>query len=259
MKQEFYDAGSSGRIPSGLPGGFFIYEAEGEERLLFAETNIVRLYGCESFEEFSEYVGGSFKGMVHPEDLHKVQNQIQAQTGLSEMRHDYVRYRIVTKQGETRYVEDFGHLLHWMNGKSFFYVFIVDVDQNEYYNRYRNSLAEEEILSVNRDLDPLTGLFNMSFFYHKVQQVLASPEARRRDYSIIHFDIPNFKLYNERLGFRMGDALLCELAKTLRTVFDGGTAARFSDDHFVVCAAGSKEDIVDRVRRCTPTCFGPTI
>ena len=163
------------------------------------------------------------------------------------MRHDYVRYRIITKQGETRYIEDFGHLLHAIDGKSYFYVFIVDVDQNEYLNRSSNSIAEAEILSANHDIDPLTGLFNMSFFYQKVQMVLSSPEGRRKDYSIIHFDIPHFKLYNERLGFRMGDDLLCNVASVLRRTFSDGVVARFSDDHFVVFTPGKRDAVIKKV------------
>ena len=244
----------SGHIPTGLPGGFFIYECEGEEQILFAEENVIRLYGCETLEEFREYTGNSFKGMVHPEDLQKIENQIQAQTMFGEKRHDYVRYRILTKQGDVRYIEDFGHLLHGREGKSYFYVFIVDVDENEYLNRNRNSFAEAEILSMNQDTDPLTGLFNMSFFYQSMQMKLSKPKARRELLSIIQFDIPNFKLFNERNGFRLGDELLCDMAKVIREEFDGGITARFSDDHFVVCASGSRESVEKKVenvyRRC---------
>ena len=237
------------QIPTGLPGGFFIYEAQGDERILFAEMNIVKMFGCDTFDEFMAYTGGSFKGMVHPEDLEKTENQIQVQTALGEMRHDYVRYRIITRQGDTRYVEDFGHLLHAEDGRSYYYVFIVDVDQHEFFNRNRNSLAEAEILTANNNIDSLTGLFNMPFFYQKVQMVLSSPQGRRRDYSIIHFDIPNFKLYNERLGFRHGDELLCDLARTIKRVFKDGIVSRFSDDHFVVFAAGTRDAVVERVEK----------
>ena len=118
-------------IPTGLPGGFFIYEAGGDERILFAEENVINMFGCTTMEEFREYTGNSFTGMVYPEDLHKIQNEITAQTMFGEKRHDYVRYRIQTKQGDIRYIEDFGHLLHGANGKSYFYVFIIDVDQDE--------------------------------------------------------------------------------------------------------------------------------
>ena len=236
-----------GRIPSGLPGGFFIYEAEGDEKILFAETNVVNMYGCDSFDEFMEYVGGSFKGMVHPDDLHKVENQIQAQTIFSEKRHDYVRYRIVTKSGDVRYIEDFGHLLHWKNGKSFYYVFIVDVDQNEFFNRNRNSYAEAEILSANNETDPLTGLLNMSFFYQKVQGMITAPGARRMSISFVHFNIPNFKLYNERNGFKLGDELLCDLAKAIHDAFEDAAVARFSDDNFFVCSVDTRDNTLEKV------------
>ena len=203
MREEYYETLMGGVIPTGLPGGFFIYEAGGDEKVIFAETNIVKLFGCDTYEEFLEFIGGTFKGMIHPDDLLKIENQIEAQTIYAEKRHDYVRYRIVTKQGEIRYVEDFGHLLHWANGKSFYYVFIVDVDQNEYLNTSRNSYAEAEALASNRETDELTGLFNMSFFYNKVQILLGQPDIRRQDVSFVHFDIPNFKLYKERHGFKI--------------------------------------------------------
>ena len=247
MRKEYFDTMTNGVIPLDLPGGFFVYEAEGDEKIVFAEPNIVNLYGCETYDEFLELVGGTFKGMVHPDDIHKIENQIQAQTLFGEKRHDYVRYRILTKGGEERYIEDFGHLLHANNGKSYFYVFIVDVDQNEFQNKNRNSLAEAEILSANKETDGLTGLLNMSFFYQRVQAYLNSPESWREDISFIHFDIPNFKLFNERNGFVLGDELLCDLAKALVTVFENSIISRFSDDHFVVCTHVPQKEVVDRV------------
>ena len=244
---EYYVTNSGGCIPSGLPGGFFIYEAEGDEKILFAETNVVKMYGCKDFEEFLEFTGGTFSGMVHPDDFIRVENQIHAQTVYGEKRHDYVRYRIKTKQGDVKYLEDFGHLLHWKNGKSFYYVFIIDVDKNEFFNLNRNSFAEAEILSGNHETDSLTGLFNMSFFYNKTQKILSSLDGRRQDISFIHFDIPNFKLYNERHGFKLGDELLCNFARIIRDEFSDGIVSRFSDDHFVVCASGERDVIVNKV------------
>ncbi len=236
-------------IPTGLPGGFFIYEHGNGEEILFAEENVIKLYGCETFEEFKEFTHNSFAGMVHPDDYVKIQNQIQAQTLFGEKRHDYVRYRIITKQGDVKYIEDFGHLMHGTNGRSYFYVFIVDVDRNEYFNRSRNSYAEAEILSMNHETDSLTGLLNMSFFYQSVQMLLSSPKGRRKNVSIIHFDIPNFKLFNERNGFRLGDELLCDLAQIIKEVFREDICSRFSDDHFVVCSTMEKEDVITGIEK----------
>lgn len=253
MAEDYITTKSGGLIPTGLPGGFFIYEAEGDERILYAEDNIVRLYGCESYEEFYEYVGGTFKGMVHPDDIHKVENQIVAQTTATDKRHDYVRYRILTKSGEEKFIEDFGHLLHWRNGKSFFYVFIVDVDQNEFFNKNRNSFAEAELLSAHQDTDPLTGLFNMSFFYQQVTSDLSSLVPWKGDMAFIHFDIPNFKLYNERHGFNAGDDLLCDMSRAIVSAFKNSIVSRFSDDHFVVFSKYSREEVLQLVEKVYET------
>ena len=236
-------------IPTGLPGGFFIYNAQGGEEIYFAEQNVIELFGCKTIQEFREYTGNSFKGMVHPDDLDKIENDIQAQTFTSEKRHDYVRYRIITKQGEVRYIEDFGHLLHGEGGQKYFYVYIVDVNKDEYYNRSRNSFAESQIMSMNQNNDRLTGLLNMSSFYENVQQILANGDIRKeRQYTFIHFDILNFKMFNENYGFQRGDDLLCRMAYTLRNSFPDSQIARFSNDHFVVCTDMEKiPDIVNHV------------
>lgn len=247
MSDNYYQSEAGGRIPKGLPGGFFIYEAFDDEKIIYAGPNVISLFGCDSFEDFLDFTGGTFKGMIHPDDFLKIENQIEAQTKFVEQRHDYVRYRVITKQGETKYIEDFGHLLHSADGKSYYFVFIVDVDENEYSNKNRNSYAEAEVLSSNIETDELTGLLTMAFFYNKVQSLLETPDIRRQEVSFVHFDIPNFKLYNERQGFNKGDELLKGLGKTIREAFFGGVVARFGDDHFVVFTTLPRHEVIERV------------
>ena len=83
MKQSFFD-----RIPTNLPGGFFVYRATGEEELCFADQNVLDLYGCDTFDEFRALTGNSFRGMVHPEDIDRVENEIYSQPFHSGDRHD---------------------------------------------------------------------------------------------------------------------------------------------------------------------------
>ena len=231
-------------IPIGLPGGFFIYSAQEPGEILFADQNVIRLYGCETMAEFRAHTGNSFRGMVHPEDIEKVERDILAQTFNSGKRHDYVRYRILTRSGTVHYIEDFGHLLHGKDGRQFFYVYIVDVEKDEFYNRGQNSFAETQVFSMNRRADRLTGLLNMASFYEEVQEKL---NAGQRPLTFIHFDILNFKVFNENFGFHKGDDLLCRTAYTIRSEFPGASAARFSNDHFVVCT--DADDVTARVER----------
>ena len=131
------NAGLKNQVPKGLPCGQFVYCAEGDQNILYADDNVVRLFGCESYEEFIDYVGNSFRNMVHPDDLENAEKAINTQTLESGNRHDYLRYRIITKQGAVRYVEDFGHIVFDENEHGYYYVFIIEVAQEEYSNEGR--------------------------------------------------------------------------------------------------------------------------
>lgn len=242
-------------IPTGLPGGIFVYDADGDLTIRFADQNVIDLYGCDDFEDFMDLVGGSFAGMVHPQDYAKIQNDINAQTFGIEKKHDYVRYRIVTKQGTMHYVEDFGHLLHGADGNKYFYVYIVDVNKDEFFNRNRNSLAESQVLSAMADTDRLTGLKSMRAFYDEGQALIDDLD-RAGELCFAHFNILSFKVFNEEYGYQAGDDLLCHFARILAHEFEGALVARFSNDHFAVCAAMTADEMVEHVTRVHTTMLG---
>ena len=51
-----------------MPGGFFIYRADGDEEILYANQALLRIFGCGTMQEFREMTGNSFRGIVHPDD-----------------------------------------------------------------------------------------------------------------------------------------------------------------------------------------------
>jgi len=57
-------------------------------------------YANDTVEEFRDLVHNSFKGMVHPEDLDRVQREIQEQVKETERKMDFIRFRIIT--GESK-------------------------------------------------------------------------------------------------------------------------------------------------------------
>lgn len=204
-------------IPSEVSAGFFIYHATGDEGIVYADRNVISLFGCDDIEDFRTLTGNSFRGMVHPEDLEKVESNILAQTFNSGKRHDYVRYRIITKQGTVRYMEDFGHLVHDKAGNAYYYVYIIDVEKEEYYNRNLNSYAEMEIFRENKKVDRLTGLLNMNAFYEKAQEMLLDSAVKRQHPScIVVFDILGLREINRTIGREEGDARIIALTETIR-------------------------------------------
>ncbi len=242
------------QIPEGLPCGQFVYRVEGDQNILFADINVVHLYGCETFEEFFDYVGNSFRNMVHPDDLKKAESMINAQTLESGHRHDYVRYRIITKQGEIRYIEDFGHIIYDKDGNGYYYVFIVDVGEKEYYNEYFNSFAESQIEAMNWKVDHLTGLKNFLAFREELERGTLLSDTR--SCTVVVFDIIGLQKINENAGRREGDKLIRALVQSVfkNMPKDSSVYRGHEAEIIVVCRNLSEKDILDQARQTAEFC-----
>lgn len=112
-----------------MSDGFFIYLADEEEHLVYANPRVVHLFGCKTADEFIELTSNTFPGLVHPQDINRVQWEIHSQVKESDRNMDYIRYRIIRKDGEIRWIDDVGHLetSEYIDGPKMFYVFIQDV------------------------------------------------------------------------------------------------------------------------------------
>ena len=89
--------------------------------------------------------------------------------------------------------------------------------------------------------DPLTGLFNLDGFFDAMER-----NAGRFVHSaIIHFDVDDFKSFNEQYGFMGGNQFLQSVAEELRITFIDSVLARAGGDHFVV--ATTAENAEDRI------------
>ena len=228
MRQSFFE-----RIPENLSCGFFVYKATGTEELCFADKNVMELYECVTMDEFRAHTGNSFRGMVHPEDLERVESEIHSQTFKRDGTHDYVHYRIITKSGAVKYVEDFGHLVYDKDGEGFFYVFIVAVDESVYR---KLNFADGDTKADYRytgKRNPLTGLLNEIAFYSACKQHLSNV---RINWLLFAIDIQNFKLFNEWYGREAGDSVLADLGHELDRVADAhqGVAGYFGGDDFAL-------------------------
>lgn len=103
-----------------------IYYAERGEEIIYANRSLLRIFGCETMEEFRAHTGNSFRGIVHPDELEAVEKSIWAQIASSQYDLDYVEYRICCRDGSTRWIEDYGHYVDIKGVGGIFYVFLGD-------------------------------------------------------------------------------------------------------------------------------------
>ncbi len=118
------------RIAEKMPGGFFIYRADGDETILYINDVMLDIFGCATEDEFRALTGGTFRGLVHPDDLKEVEASILRQVETSDKRLDFVKYRIKRKDGEIRWVDDYGRRVRTEEGNDVYYVFINDITES---------------------------------------------------------------------------------------------------------------------------------
>ena len=211
------------RFTDEMPGGFFIYRAAGNEDLLYANEAMQRIFGCDSMKEFQEWVGNSFRGIVHPDDLEEVEQSIVEQIRHSQFDLDYVEYRIIRRDGEVRWVEDYGHFVHNSEG-GIFYVFISDATEK------KNRLMEERLAWKNESLRREEEWKNQIQVYSQELETISLEHLRRLevieglsvDYaSIFYLDLQQDWIQAYRLGPLFGSQFVHEKQLSgIRKCFD---------------------------------------
>lgn len=212
----------------GMPGGVLVYRADETEEILYANSWLIHTLGCLDMDDFMAVTGGTFKSFVHPCDAEKVEKDIERQISSGADVFDYVNYRIVTKDGTVKTVEEFGHRLQVPGIGPVFYVFFLDSSA-----RY-----------VLHDIDGITGLPGQTRFLKEASLLLSlSGETERK--VMLYMNIRNFRMYNLLYSSQRGNEFLQETARILKTAFPDALISRFSDDHFAILTgrAGVEEKI----------------
>ena len=141
------------QITTGMPGGFFIYRAGGDEQLIYANQALIRIFGCADLEDFRRHTGYTFRGLVLPEDWDRISASIRTQIRDRQDGLDYVEYRVRRKDGEIRWIEDYGYFVHTELYGDVFYVFVEDSTERRLkkLNDQRTfRLAQERLEALER-------------------------------------------------------------------------------------------------------------
>jgi len=110
--------------------------------------------------------------------------------------------------------------------------------QNDLLNTCAHSLVvgmENCFLHLQAIEDPLTGLYNRSYFLYRLQEELSYSNRHESEFCLMMMDLDDFKIVNDHLGHQAGDEVLKKIGELLRiTLRREDVPARYGGDEFII-------------------------
>ncbi len=148
------------------------------------------------------------------------------------MEHATATYRFLCRDGTYRWTESRSRRLD-RDGSTLVLSALRDVSE-----RHQLTMA----LKHEASTDPLTGVANRTVLMDRLRQGLRRMERGKGVLAVLYVDLDRFKVVNDSLGHRVGDAILLKMAeRLLHHIRPADTLARLGGDEFVIVA----ENMVD--------------
>jgi diguanylate cyclase (GGDEF)-like protein/PAS domain S-box-containing protein len=93
----------------------------------------------------------------------------------------------------------------------------------------------DALIEYQANFDALTGLANRTLFRDRLEGALAMARRTSTKLAVLFIDLDNFKSVNDNLGHDVGDEVLVEVSRRIKScVREVDTVARYSGDEFIV-------------------------
>lgn len=117
---------------------------------------------------------------------------------------------------------------------------------NEFTLHIRDVTRQRRLQEKLRELaysDPLTGLYNRTYFLDALQIALRNLHQEDHSVAVFFLDLDRFKKINDTLGHKAGDELLTEVAARLINVTrERDTICRWGGDEFIIMMTGTHDE-----------------
>ena len=101
----------------------------------------------------------------------------------------------------------------------------------------------EELINHMAYHDSLTQLYNRSYFYEKITEMIQIAKKKKETFAVMFIDLDQFKNINDTLGHAMGDLLLIAVSKRLvNSIEQDQIISRLGGDEYVILLPNCNKD-----------------
>ena len=206
-----------------LPLVIYVDALDAASSNIFTSPQVEWLLGYSVDEWLSDEM--LFVKALHPDD----RDRVLAAHAHTHRTHQPLstEYRLRSRDGDYVWVRDEGVVVKGDGGEPLYLQgYLLDISPER---------EAEEQLRRQAMHDALTGLANRAFFNERLAHAVSIRKAPGEQTALLFVDLDNFKSLNDRFGHPLGDAILEEVGRRLRTLVRAGdTAARLGGDEFAL-------------------------
>jgi diguanylate cyclase (GGDEF)-like protein/PAS domain S-box-containing protein len=192
----------------------------------YVSSACLRLFGWEP----GELEGHREDEFIHPHDLPSFQ---VARARLTGSKVVSASYRFLCRNGTSRWTETTSRLVE-DQGMAMVVSAMRDITERQ---------AHTTSLEQKAFTDPLTGVANRMVLMDRLHQGLRRLGRGGGLLAVLYLDLDRFKVVNDSLGHRVGDAVLVQMAERLvHHLRPADTLARMGGDEFVIVAEGLPDE-----------------
>ncbi|HWW81291.1 MAG TPA: EAL domain-containing protein [Steroidobacteraceae bacterium] len=211
-------------IAENVPGMIFQWRQtrEGKGEFLYVSPGVRAVYGLGPEVLMSD--GGALLNVTHRQDRERVQAMMrQSEQTLTPW---HLEHRVVHPDGSLTWAAGDALPRRDEDGSTVWNGYVADVTASK---------VSEQRISFLAYHDGLTGLENRLGLRSKLDEMLQASYRTSVSLAVLMIDLDRFKYVNDTLGHDVGDELLVEIARRLRsTVRACDVVARLGGDEFVL-------------------------
>ncbi|TWX47411.1 sensor domain-containing diguanylate cyclase [Colwellia hornerae] len=220
-----------------------------DDRLIYCNDAIGRLFGMSAEEalnkSFSELSADCFNS---PRGINIEFTTLEAWLSHASAKRRSCPFRtfeVDTQEGKWFLVTE--QIVH----NDYLYMYITDITEKKANERALQLMSEQ--FQKLATIDSLTGIYNRRYFYEKANAEFNRSSRKNKIFSIMFFDLDNFKHINDKFGHAAGDAVLKCFAVNVQThLRNYDTFARVGGEEFAILLPNTEKDnacvIAERIR-----------